>query len=116
MSKQTAVEWLVEQIIAPYANIEKKETLFVLTPTMSKELFEKAKEKELSQIADASMHSLERSIHYFLDYEIRSSWWASWIGWNWLQELSGKYFAWKVRRKYARYEQSKMWQQRISRW
>jgi hypothetical protein len=116
MSKQTAVEWLVEQIIAPYANIEKKETLFVLTPTMSKELFEKAKEKELSQIADASMHSLEGSIHYFLDYEIRSSWWASWIGWNWLQELSGKYFAWKVKRKYARYEQSKMWQQRISRW
>lgn len=50
---------------------------------------------------------------FFLDYEIRSSWWASWIGWNWGQELSGKYFAWKTSRKYARYKQSKMWEQRI---
>ncbi len=49
----------------------------------------------------------------FLDYEIRSSWWASWIGWNWGQELSGKYFAWKTIRKYARYKQSKVWEQRI---
>ncbi len=50
---------------------------------------------------------------FFLDYEIRSSWWASWIGWNWGQELAGKYFAWKVKRKYARYNQSKAWEQRI---
>lgn len=49
----------------------------------------------------------------FLDYEIRSSWWASWIGWNWGQEISGKYFAWKASKKYARYKQSKMWEQRI---
>jgi hypothetical protein len=53
MSKQTAIDWLFEQIIAPYANIEKKENLFVLTPTMSKELFEKAKEMEKEQIEDA---------------------------------------------------------------
>ena len=55
----------------------------------------------------------DSSLSVFLDYEIRSSWWASWIGWNWGRELSGKYFAWKTRRKYARYKQSKMWEQRI---
>jgi hypothetical protein len=41
----------------------------------------------------------DSSLSVFLDYEIRSSWWASWIGWNWGQELSGSYFAWKVKRK-----------------
>lgn len=49
----------------------------------------------------------------FLDYEIRSSWWASWIGWNWAQKFLGKYFAWKTSKKYARYKQSKVWEQRI---
>jgi hypothetical protein len=49
----------------------------------------------------------ESSLSIFLDYEIRSSWWASWIGWDWGQELSGKYFAWKTSRKYARYKQPK---------
>ena len=55
----------------------------------------------------------DSSLSVFLDYEIRSSWWASWIGWSWGQELSGRYFAWKVKRKYARYKQSKVWEQRI---
>jgi hypothetical protein len=55
----------------------------------------------------------DSSLSVFLDYEIRSSWWASWIGWNWGQKLSGKYFAWKTSRKYARYKQSKVWEQRI---
>lgn len=55
----------------------------------------------------------DSSLSVFLDYEIRSSWLASWIGWNWGQELSGKYFAWKTSRKYARYKQGKMWEQRI---
>lgn len=49
----------------------------------------------------------------FLDYEIRSSWWALWISWNWGQELSARYFAWKVTRKYARYRQSKIREKRI---
>lgn len=48
-----------------------------------------------------------------IDYEIRSSWWACWIGWDWGQALSGKYFAWKTRQKYARYKTSKMWEHRI---
>lgn len=38
-----------------------------------------------------------------LDYEIRASWWASWCPWR---EFAGAYFAWKVRRKWRRYESS----------
>lgn len=38
-----------------------------------------------------------------LKYEISSSWWASWIGWDWGQRLAGEYFKRKVRRKFARY-------------
>ena len=53
------------------------------------------------------------SLSVFLDYELRSSWWACWIGWNWGQKLAGKYFAWKTIRKYERYKQSKIWEQRI---
>jgi hypothetical protein len=63
--------------------------------------------------ADAKPVLADSSLSVFLDYEIRSSWCASWIGWKWGQELSGKYFAWKTSRKYARYKRSKMWEQRI---
>ena len=63
---------------------------------------------------DAKLVLADSSLSVLLDYEIRSSWWASWIGWNWGQELSGKYFAWKTSRKYARYKQSKMWEKRIN--
>jgi uncharacterized protein YjcR len=59
MSEKTAIDWLVEQIIAPYANIERKENLFVLTPTMSKELFEKAKQMEKEQIIDARQDGVD---------------------------------------------------------
>jgi len=62
---------------------------------------------------DAKRVLSDSSLHAFLDYEIRSSWWASWISWDWLQELSGRYFAWKTRRKYERYKMSKMWEQRV---
>lgn len=55
----------------------------------------------------------DKPLLVFLDYEIRSSWWASWIGWDWGQKLAGKYFAWKTNRKYARYKRSKMWERRI---
>lgn len=51
------------------------------------------------------------SMRDFLDYEIRSSWWASSISWNWAQDLAGRYFAWKVKRKYSRYVISKIHQQ-----
>lgn len=65
------------------------------------------------QSNNANVLLADSSLSVFLDYEIRSSWLASWIGWNWGQELSGKYFACKTSRKYARYKQSKMWEQRI---
>jgi hypothetical protein len=70
--------------------------------------------KPTKDLCNDAKHVLpDSSLSVFLDYEIRSSWWASWIGWNWGQELSGKYFAWKTSIKYARYKQSKMWEQRI---
>lgn len=43
------------------------------------------------------------SMQEVLNYEIHSHWLASWIGFEWGQELLGTYFAWKVRRKYNRY-------------
>jgi hypothetical protein len=39
----------------------------------------------------------------FLDYEIRSSWWAELIWFEWGQNLAASYFVWKVKRKYKRY-------------
>lgn len=62
---------------------------------------------------DATSVITHGSLSVFLDYEIRSSWWAPWIGWNWGQEIAAKYFAWKTSRKYARYKQSKMWEERV---
>lgn len=56
-------------------------------------------------------HSMEYqriiSMREALDYEIRSSWWASWISWNWGRKLAGKYFAWKIKTGYNRYKESK---------
>lgn len=48
-----------------------------------------------------------------LDYEIRASWWAGWVGIAWLQDLTGSYFARKVNRKYARWEASKAMSRRV---
>ncbi len=48
-----------------------------------------------------------------LDYEIRSSWWASFIFWDWGQDLSARYFAWKVNRKMRRYRSNKEMEQRV---
>ncbi len=48
-----------------------------------------------------------------LDYEVRSSWWASFVCWDWLASLAATYFVWKVGRKYGRYELSKTTAQRI---
>lgn len=41
-----------------------------------------------------------------LEYEIRSSLWAMHCHWPWLRRLAGKWFAFKVNRKYARYRRS----------
>lgn len=49
-----------------------------------------------------------------LDYEIRASWWAHLIGNDRIQDVAARYFAWKVRRKYARYERWKTTMDRIN--
>jgi len=41
-----------------------------------------------------------------LDYELRSSWWAQWMGTAALQSISASYFAWKVNRKFRRWQRS----------
>jgi hypothetical protein len=43
----------------------------------------------------------------YLDYEIRGSWWAQWIAWDWLQKIIGGYFARKTKRKFLRFVHSK---------
>ena len=48
-------------------------------------------------------HLRRLSMQEILRYEIHSHWLARWIGFEWGQDLMGKYFAWKVRRKYNRY-------------
>lgn len=52
------------------------------------------------------------SIKSIIDYEIKSSWWASSVSNPYLQDLGGKYFAWKVKRKYGRYKLNKMWEEK----
>jgi hypothetical protein len=47
------------------------------------------------------------NIKEILDYEVSSSWWASKLSSNWMQELAAWYFAKKVNRKYIRYLKSK---------
>jgi len=41
-----------------------------------------------------------------LDYELRSSWWAQWMGTAALQSISASYYAWKVNRKFVRWQRS----------
>ena len=42
------------------------------------------------------------NINELREYEVKSSWWASFIFWDWGQNLVSAYFAWKVHRKYGR--------------
>jgi hypothetical protein len=46
------------------------------------------------------------TIRQILLYEAHASWWAGYMFGDFLQSLAGKYFAWKVNRKYARYSKS----------
>jgi len=41
-----------------------------------------------------------------LDYELRSSWWSQWMGTERLQSIAASYFAWKVNRKFSRWQAS----------
>lgn len=45
----------------------------------------------------------EITINQALRYEIAGSWWSKLITNDFLQEMAGNYFSWKVRRKYLRY-------------
>ena len=54
------------------------------------------------------------SLSVFLDYEIKSSWFASWVSCNYGKKLCAKYFVWKVKRKYSRYIKFKEFQQMIN--
>ena len=65
---------------------------------------EEQKKKEIiDQYIDESQIVLIRDI---LMYEIHSHWFASRVSNRFLQSLLGKYFAWKVSRKYKRYRES----------
>lgn len=37
------------------------------------------------------------------EYEIKGSCWASWVPWDWAQNLAARWFCWKTRRKWTRY-------------
>lgn len=56
-----------------------------------------------SAILDRLFPVSRLSMQKVLDYEVRSHWLAPRIGFKWGQVLMGRYFAWKVRRKYNRY-------------
>ena len=42
-------------------------------------------------------------MRWFLEYEIRNSWIASWVSWQWAQNLLAEYYARKVARKYRKF-------------
>lgn len=50
-----------------------------------------------------------------VDYEVRASWWACYVSYPPLQTLAGKYFAWKAKRKFKRWQESLKWQVRFGR-
>ena len=43
---------------------------------------------------------------HILLYESHASWWIRYIGFRWMQDLSARYLAWKVNRKFRRYDRS----------
>lgn len=55
----------------------------------------------------------KKKIREFLEYEIHGSWLCPLVSYTWLQELLGSYFAWKVKRKFDRMENSLKWKQRL---
>lgn len=49
------------------------------------------------------MSDAKLSLRDLLEYEVKSSWWSSWLSSKVMQEAAARYFAWKVNRKYARF-------------
>lgn len=46
------------------------------------------------------------SLRALLEYEVKSSWWAGWLPSEAMQDAAATYYAWKVKRKYARFQAS----------
>jgi hypothetical protein len=71
-----------------------------MTNTMGIDSY-KSDVKSWNELSDKIISLVKRvDLHrYLLEYEIYSSWWASLIWFKWGQDLSSKYFAWKVKRK-----------------
>jgi hypothetical protein len=57
----------------------------------------------------------ERELQILLiKYEVAASWWARKISVGWLQYLSGRYFAWKVKRKFKHFKFHEQWRQGLA--
>ena len=63
----------------------------------------KAMNEELNEPSCLGTAISRLSMKQILEYECHSHWLASWISFNWGQELIGWYIARKVARKYKRY-------------
>jgi hypothetical protein len=63
----------------------------------------------LTQEEIYSLKDMEKtiSIEEALDYEIRSSWWACLLPWDWMHRLAARYFYKRVKRRHARYKKYK---------
>lgn len=87
----------------------KKEGFFEI-----KIIFEKSGDSYHTMLSDAEAEAASKALinHYgippsvLLDYEIRASWWASWISIDWMQNLVVRYYVRKVIRKHYRYKRS----------
>lgn len=55
----------------------------------------------------------KEDLNIFLEYEIAGSYFTGFISSNWIQEIMGKYFAWKVKRKFKQYLKFKDLQNKI---
>lgn len=52
-----------------------------------------------------------------VDYEVRSSWWTPYVGWEWAQTLAARWYAWKVNRKMGRIiESERRWNEIVNRY
>lgn len=75
--------------------------MYIFNDNLYKQQKTKTMKKEITEAYARNLRRL--SMQEILRYEIHSHWLARWIGFEWGQDLMGKYFAWKVRRKYNRY-------------
>jgi len=88
----------------------------VMTKSSSTKEAHELYEKLSRQMTDAILNHPKIVRRIMLDYEMSaSSWWVSMISNPTLQILTGKYFAWKVKRKFAKLKASKQMAKRVYR-